>query len=60
MAMVIPMSICLLAGFGLAAASYAAGCGAAGPKPLAAEPLPQVTIETNRGREGCRRRPFRG
>ena len=51
--MAIPMSIWLLAGFGLAAASYAAGCkgdGAAGPKPPAAEPMPQVTLETNRGR----------
>ena len=51
--MAIPMSIWLLAGFGLAAASYAAGCkgdGAAGSKPPAAEPMPQVTLETNRGR----------
>jgi len=51
--MAIPMSIWLLAGFGLAAASYAAGCkgdGAAGSKPPAAEPMPQVAIETTRGR----------
>ena len=50
--MAIPMSICLLAGFGLAAASYAAGCkgdGAAAPKQPAAEPLPQVTLHTNKG-----------
>ena len=50
--MAIPMSIWLLAGFGLAAASYAAGCqgdGAAGPKRPAAEPLPQVTLHTNKG-----------
>ena len=50
--MAIPMSIWLLAGFGLAAASYAAGCkgdGAAAPKQPAAEPLPQVTLHTNKG-----------
>jgi len=50
--MTIPMSICLLAGFGLAAASYAAGCkgdGAAVPKPPVAEPLPQVTLHTDKG-----------
>ncbi len=50
--MAIPMSIWLLAGFGLAAASYAAGCqgdGAAVPKQPAAEPLPQVTLHTNKG-----------
>jgi peptidyl-prolyl cis-trans isomerase B (cyclophilin B) len=50
--MAIPMGICLLAGFGLAAASYAAGCqgdGAAVPKQPAAEPLPQVTLHTNKG-----------
>jgi peptidyl-prolyl cis-trans isomerase B (cyclophilin B) len=50
--MAIPMSIWLLAGFGLAAASYAAGCkgdGAAVPKQTAAEPLPQVTLHTNKG-----------
>ena len=50
--MSIPMSIWLLAGFGLAAASYAAGCqgdGAAVPKQPAAEPLPQVTLHTNKG-----------
>jgi peptidyl-prolyl cis-trans isomerase B (cyclophilin B) len=43
------MSICLLAGFGLAAASYAAGCSAAVPKQPAAEPPPQVTLHTNKG-----------
>ena len=50
--MAIPMSLWLLAGFGLAAANYAAGCkgdGAAGPKPPAAEPMPQVTLHTNKG-----------
>ena len=51
--MAIPMSIWLLAGFGLAAASYVAGCqgdGAAVPKQPAAEPLPQVTLHTDKGR----------
>jgi len=51
--MAIPMSVWLLAGFGLAAASYAAGCkgdGAAVTKHPAAEPLPQVTLHTDKGR----------
>ena len=47
--MAIPMSICLLAGLGLAA-SFVAGCkGAAGPRLPAAEPMPQVTLHTNKG-----------
>jgi len=50
--MAIPMSICLLGGLAFVVAGFAAGFkgeNAAGPKPPAREPLPQVTLETSKG-----------
>ncbi|MGB2754165.1 MAG: peptidylprolyl isomerase [Phycisphaerae bacterium] len=50
--MAIPMSVWLLGGLLFVAAGFAAGCkgdGAAVPKQPAREPLPQVTLHTNKG-----------